>query len=169
MSVSDKWASLVGLPYIDGLQDCYGLVRRYYEISYSVSLTNYARPVFFWRNGLNFIDDCFEDQGFDTLVGREKPRIGDLFCMNVTFPTANHLAIYVGEGQILHHLYGRFSTLDPYDWKWKNRTLRTIRRRDLPAQELPAKPISLFEVSKARVMQNEDVRRRIAEVLRSKT
>lgn len=156
MSVFDS-SHLTGLSYISGNQDCYGLVRRYYLECYGVTLTNYARPLYFWDNGLNFIDDCFEKEGFDSLLPQEKMRIGDLLCMNVTSPIANHLAIYVGGGKILHHLFNCFSTFDNWNWRWKNRTLRTIRRRDLQPQEPKRVRVQFHEISNARVIKNPDV------------
>lgn len=150
---------LVGLPYIPGKQDCYGLARKYYSDCYGVTLTNYARPLFFWERGLNFIDDCFENEGFDSLLPQEKMRIGDLLCMNVTSARANHLAIYVGGGKILHHLFNCFSTYDDWNWKWKNRTLRTIRRRDLQPQEPERTKVQFHEISNSPLLRNPDVAR----------
>ena len=168
MSVFDS-QHLSGLEYISGKQDCYGLIRRYYQECYSVTLTNYARPIFFWDNGLNFIDDCFEKEGFDSLIPGEKMRIGDLLCMNVASSMPNHLAIYVGGGKILHHLFNCFSTHDDWNWKWKNRTLRTIRRRDLSPQEPKRTMVQFHEISKAQVLKNEDFKREIERTIQSRS
>lgn len=39
------YSNLLGLPYIDGKQDCYSIVRQYFDQTYGLKLRNYAaRP-----------------------------------------------------------------------------------------------------------------------------
>ncbi|MBI0320618.1 C40 family peptidase [Streptomyces javensis] len=39
----------------------------------------------------------------------------------------NHAGIYLGDGQMLHHLYGRLSEAAPYGGMWSERTRYIVR------------------------------------------
>lgn len=42
----------------------------------------------------------------------------------------NHAGIYLGEGKMLHHVYGNESEIVPYGGMWRERTLMTLRYRN---------------------------------------
>ena len=43
----------------------------------------------------------------------------------------NHGDVFVGDGTILHHLYGRLSGHDVWGGYWKQHTTLVLRHRDL--------------------------------------
>lgn len=135
MSLYDTYRHLEKLPYIDGSQDCYGLVRRYYREQYGMVLTNYARPIGFDRAGLMLLTDNFMREGFTAIdCSWREIQIGDLFLMNIASRHgANHIGVYVGNGYMLHHLYKRPSAADALDERWKSRVLNILRHPDVMA------------------------------------
>ena len=52
---------------------------------------------------------------------------GDVIIMQVRAYEPNHAAIYLGEGLMLHHLYGRLSSRDVYGGYWKDVTRIILR------------------------------------------
>lgn len=54
---------------------------------------------------------------------------GDFILMQIESNTVNHAAIYIGNGEILHHLYGRLSMRGVYGSYWLDRTRRTLRHK----------------------------------------
>ena len=56
-------------------------------------------------------DNCLEN-GFD-YIDQTQAKEGDCFFMQLRADVVNHCGIYLGNGQILHHLYGRLSREEP--------------------------------------------------------
>lgn len=128
----DTVRKLLGIPYLDGKDDCYGLVRRYYHTEYGLILRNYARPIGFDKAGLSLLSDHFSKEGFVVVnIPLNQLQPGDAVLMAIASHTANHVGVYVGEGQFLHHLYRRPSELSPLDDRWKARVLYVVRHPDV--------------------------------------
>lgn len=134
-----KYDSLIGLEFTHGSRDCYELVRDFYRDNFSLELSNYARPDGWWDNGQNLYMENFWKEGFRPFDG---PPIewqpADLLLMAIRSPVANHAAIFLGEGKILHHFYGRRSCVESYGGVWRRTTVAHIRHKDLvlPAEEI---------------------------------
>lgn len=137
----------VGIDFVHGSTDCYGLIRRVYSEIFSIQLRDYARPDNWWNYPelYNLYMDNFEDEGF-RLVDSDIQRVwelGDVILMAIQSVKPCHAAIYLGNGKILHHFYGRKSSIENYCRIWKNTTVAVIRHRDLQFD----KPIERVELS----------------------
>lgn len=127
-----KYKDLLGLPYLEGNQDCYGLLRRYYALNYGLSLRNYARPLDF-ADSIDLITQNFSNEGFIILdVSLDRLQIGDglLFRLN-NKRFVNHVGAFVGNGYVLHHLYQRLSSIDALTQVWKNRVVSVVRHPEV--------------------------------------
>lgn len=124
-----------GRPFINGICDCYSLIRDFYRVEYGITLRDYPRdqdwfnPDYFEK--LNLYEDYFAEEGFEEIT--DTPKRGDIFLMKIYLGRyvgpINHGAIYLGDEKILHHLQGRLSSIDNAA-KWVNRYLaKTIRRK----------------------------------------
>ncbi|CAJ3203066.1 Phage tail assembly protein [Burkholderia pseudomallei] len=138
MSLYEKYIEgFEGIPYVEGRDDCYGLVRKWMDKTYGMKLTNYARPCAWENDGFNLLGDYFNREGF-VLVNTQLNRlqIGDLLMMHVASRTgiSNHIGVYVGNQYVLHHLYGQASKADPLNDRWKNRVLDVIRHPEIAAK-----------------------------------
>jgi len=128
-----KYDHLLGLPYVPGSTDCYGIVRRFYHDNFGIEMKDYARPAEWWDHGLNLYMDHFHAEGFRVVdVPLREVRPGDGFLIAVRSKVPNHAAVYVGDNQILHHPQGRFSTVEPYAGIWRNFTCAIVRHKDVP-------------------------------------
>ncbi len=129
-----KINTLINIPYTDGDQDCYGLVRRYYLKEYGIALRNYARPIAFDHEGLNLIADNFHKEGFVTLptFSQHSVEKGDGLLFQIAGGKAvNHVGVYLGNGCFLHHLYGKLSEVSCFDPRWVARTMFVVRHPDV--------------------------------------
>lgn len=118
---------LEGIPYKAGDTDCYGLFRRYYREKFALNLTNYARPLFFWKSGLDLFNCYFRAEGFRPLLPSENLSVGDGILMAVLSTHPNHIGVYLGRNRMLHHFHDRPSEVTDYSSKWRHRTFVTIR------------------------------------------
>lgn len=138
MALYDAYKHLVGLPYEEGNQDCYGLFRRYYKDNYGLELENYARPGDFAHAGLDLIMDYFKDEGFKLVeASLHRLELGDaVLCRINGAPLCNHVGVYVGNQMVLHHLYASLSKDEPYTDRWKSRTLSVVRHPEVTKKNL---------------------------------
>src|SRR3546814_14920044 len=93
---------------------------------FGVHVTDYARPVDWESDQIDLIRACHEREGFEMITTwRAKDlRPGAVLCMAIGEGNPNHMALYVGEGEILHHLTNRHSTREPYRDYWKSKETR---------------------------------------------
>lgn len=141
-----KTDHLIGRKFIHGSADCYGLVRDFYRDNFGVQLRNYARPDDHWDAGHNLYMDCFFDEGFRVLHCHPLEwRPGDAILMAIRSPVANHAGVFIEGGQVLHHLWGRFSIVEPYAGLLRNTTVAVLRHKDVNYTVTPTQ-LDLMEI-----------------------
>lgn len=114
-SPSGYSAPLVGCPFSHGTNDCYSVVRRWYWQTHGVDLPDFPRAGDWWDDGHSDLYTAgFPAAGFEALPKGTEPDIGDVLLMRIRSRNnvPNHAAVYVGNGQILHHCYGQLSRHD---------------------------------------------------------
>lgn len=136
-----RYEHLLGRQFVLGKTDCYEILRDIYKDNLNIELRPYARPVDFWlEKEMNLYVNNFEKEGFEYLenVKDSDLRLFDVFLIALpdyrqpkeTF--TNHCAIYVGNGEVVHHRLGRLSRKVNYSGMLKNFTTHTIRHKDVP-------------------------------------
>lgn len=125
-------APYVGRPYAFGALDCWTLTQDYYKREFGIALCPFPRIEEFWKkDGSNYMGDQWEKPGFIEMPRRTQPEIGDCFLFQTDGSgNPNHIAVYVGDGRILHHARGRLSTTDPYEGYWQKHTVRHLRHKE---------------------------------------
>lgn len=126
----EKLQHLLNQEFEEGWQDCYSLAQKYYFEFMGVELKDYARPDrWFMVPDFAFFDRLFAKEGFEDMgTNPGNVVIGDAILMALgRTEVSNHVAIYVGRGQILHHLTGQKSRLDSYNVRWRERVTRVLR------------------------------------------
>ena len=100
---NDSTEGLVGRGDHFGIQDCYTIFRSAFARKTGEWIPDAPRAWRYWKRGEPIFEERFESFGFRRLsVGEEmKPADGLLF--KIRSPVANHIAFYMGEGQVLHH------------------------------------------------------------------
>ena len=100
--------------YIYGMLDCYTLIRDYFRDKLDIWVpANIDRSFGWWNSGRNLYVDLYKDYGFKET--RERIKEGDVLLFSFNNGMPSHSAIYVGGGQMLHHMIGRFSCIEPFD------------------------------------------------------
>lgn len=108
-------APLLGRPWSWGSTDCWALVRDWYREVRGIELRDWERPIDPREFNLRpMFEGCYSETGFRKLGADENLMPGDLIVMSIGAPTLNHIGVYVGDQQILHHLGNRLSCRDIY-------------------------------------------------------
>jgi proteasome lid subunit RPN8/RPN11 len=105
--LSYDYGDFQGKRYIWGFNDCYGLIRDFYKKEKNFLLPDYIR------------DESFRTSNFDIMIKEinkftkkiDDFKFGDLFVFSQR-GNAKHLAIYYGDGKILHHPIGKLSVIE---------------------------------------------------------
>ena len=124
-------APLEGRQFAHGILDCFTLFKDFLWREYNIRVSNYDREDDWWNNGDDLYSmDRLNAEGFFQISG--EPKRGDIILMNVRSKVANHAAVYLGDGTILHHLHGRLSRKEAYGGYWAERTMHIVRHKDMP-------------------------------------
>lgn len=124
-------APLEGRQFAHGTLDCFTLFKDFLWREYQIRVSNYDREDDWWNNGGDLYSvDRLNSEGFFQIT--DDPRRGDIILMNVRSKVANHAAVYLGDGTILHHLHGRLSRKEAYGGYWAERTMLIVRHKDMP-------------------------------------
>lgn len=118
-------APLVRRKFVHGVHDCYTIIRDWYKQERGIDLPNFHRDDEWWNNGGNLYVENFPRAGFVEVPF--PPQVGDVILMTIRSDVPNHAAVYVGNGDILHHMYGRLSTRDVYGGYWAEVTTKLLR------------------------------------------
>lgn len=127
MFLYDDFKHLVGRPYIEGLDDCYGLLVQFYGDLLGIKLTNFARNHDIWERLIaEFV--CTDGWSAQPLnLKALEPGDGLIFSLGTRTGKPNHIGVYTGNGMFLHHVYGRFSSYDSVQPLWGSRLLSIYR------------------------------------------
>lgn len=119
----------------DGKGDCYALIRDWYRLERQIRLDEFPRNDGWWsgpKGGDNLYLNGFEKAGFRDMGradGLRDPQVGDVFLARVRSPVPNHGGVYVGDGQVLHHLGDCLSIRKPIG-EWVRLVTHWLRRSE---------------------------------------
>jgi proteasome lid subunit RPN8/RPN11 len=123
-------APLEGREFSHGVLDCYTLAQDWYRRTWGLALPDFERQDGWWERGkgLHLYRDGLLAAGFE-VINTSEPQLGDGLLMRVVSEVENHGAVYLGDGMMLHHLYGQLSRRERWDWNWQRRTTLIVRHR----------------------------------------
>lgn len=131
-------APLLGRQYAFGVFDCLSLVRDYYRLELGIEVPDFPRGPRDWaKRGRNDLVENLEAAGFRR-VPREDPRRHDVLLLQIGADVPSHLAVFTGDGRILHQLENRLSDRAVYGGYWERVHVMTARHRSLFSSPLPA-------------------------------
>jgi proteasome lid subunit RPN8/RPN11 len=123
-------APYVGRVFSYGVLDCHTLMYDYYLREFGIKLIRPESKNHWWDNGQDLYLENFEAGGFCE-VKDGKLQKGDVIFMQLRAKKTNHVAVYIGDGLMLHHVSGRLSSRDVYDGYWQEITRRIGRHKDV--------------------------------------
>jgi len=105
-----------------GWTDCFTLVRDY--LGY---LPDFPREIKFWEKGISPYEAHFSECGWG-IINPTDAQAGDVFLMRILSRNVpNHVAVCLGAGVILHHLWGRLSCKELWG-PYMSHTTHVLRR-----------------------------------------
>jgi cell wall-associated NlpC family hydrolase len=123
-----------GREFVYGVQDCFTLVGDYFAQEHGVFLPWFERPDPSWWDDPKAVNPYLahaQEVGFQLLpwaeVGIEGLAVGDVILARVAAKQTNHAAVYLGGGNILHHLWGYLSRIEQFDGRSQRFTTHVAR------------------------------------------
>lgn len=145
-----KYDHLLGMEFVDGSRDCYEIGRDFFRENFGIELRPYARPHAWWeaeQAGLNLYQNHFHDEGFRVIdIPLRDLWEGDVFLMAIGSSVPCHAGIYVGEGKMLHHYYGRRSEVTLYKGLWRNATTAILRHHSIKVANTSVDTVNLMDL-----------------------
>lgn len=120
---------LVGREWCYGTLDCYSLARDWYKEEMQLELSDYERKGEWWNKGLNTFVENFTNEDFYAVNAESEPQWGDALLMQLQAPVPSHVAVYLGEDIILHHMRDRLSSRDVLSGYYRKNTTHILRHR----------------------------------------
>lgn len=128
-------ADYVSREWTHGVLDCWALCRDWYQREFGISLPDPPRADGWWNDGHTslYSDEAMGSAGFERVLDMATIRRGDLILMQIRSRNLvpNHAAIYLGDGQMLHHMHSRLSSRDTYGGYWHEVTRSIWRLRSV--------------------------------------
>lgn len=139
---------LLGRQYYHGWQDCYAIVRDFYQRELNITLPDFERADKWWedKQHSSLYVENFQKAGFIE-IANENYHYGDvLLCRVGRTEHINHAVIWlgdkttfisetvqpcVGNSIILHHPYGRQSVREIFGQNWAERVAKVVRHKHL--------------------------------------
>lgn len=143
-----KYEHLVGLPFVWGRQDCFELARRFYADNFDIQIRDYARPSDWDSDHIDLLRHAPLREGFELITNwaPQSLRPGDSFCMAIGSSNANHIAVYLGDNQFIHHLTNRNSTVEEFRDFWVSRITYILRHPGVPDLRVSKPETSISEI-----------------------
>lgn len=125
---------LVGRVHVWGRMDCWTIVQDWYARERGITLGDRPRSRGFEQRGEDPLGE-YKSFGFVDVPDGEELEIGDVILMQTGDSlVSNHVAVYIGDDQILHHAENRLSSRDVYGGWYKKHTTKVVRYADNQAQ-----------------------------------
>lgn len=122
-------APLLGREFNYGVLDCLSLIGDYYKQELNIDLHDdqVEHRDGWWNTGADLYVNGLIAHGFVPVY--DTMQKGDIILMQIRGKKPNHAGVYIGNGLMLHHLYGRLSGTDVYGGYWKEVTRQVYRRK----------------------------------------
>jgi len=113
--LSYDYGDFQGRKYIRGFNDCHSLIRDFYKKEKNILLPDCIRDESFRENNFTIVIEEM-NKFFEKI---DDFKFGDLFVFSQK-GNEKHLAVYYGDGKILHHCIGRLSAIEEIGILGKN-------------------------------------------------
>lgn len=129
-----NYQELEGKAFDLGKQDCFTIVRDFYKLNFGIDMPNFARPNDWDAEKDDIIGKSYEAAGFEKLDVDDNwpPRPADLLVCTLGGSVPNHLVIFLGGNEILHHKVHMMSSKELMRPAWKRYTSFILRHPQVP-------------------------------------
>lgn len=116
----------IGRQYVLGVDDCWSLVREWYNREMGFGIQDFERYPEFWQHGFG---PHLEETGFARIGENDEVQYGDAMLFRIAAKVATHCGIYLGEGKMLHHFDHSLSRREELNDKWLKRLVMVVRHK----------------------------------------
>lgn len=143
-----QYEEVLGRPFELGTYDCFETVVDLYKLNFNIEITRYARPKDWDADKIDIIGKTYEREGFEKLDEWSLKNLnpGDLLCMAIGSAKANHIAVYVGGNQIVHHKIAAMSNVETLRDFWRKSICYVLRHKDVPIIVEEKKTVNIMEL-----------------------
>ncbi len=147
-----NYEHLIGREFQMGYADCLALASDFYRENYGILIADYARPRDWASGELDLASFIARREGFEKLTEWTLSQLhpGDILCMTIGEGNANHVAVYLGNREILHHLSNRLSRVDPLNRIWESSISYILRHPRVTFDRESVPQLTLMEVLRDR-------------------
>ena len=127
---SEYLPSYIGRPFIFGVNDCYTLVREYYRREFQTGLGDYDADFDYASKEVSNFEINWEKEGFCLKTNYTDIKKGDVlvFKINKSFP--QHIGVYLGKNEFLHHPLNSQSRIELLDGLWAKSLVGYLRHQN---------------------------------------
>lgn len=118
---------LEGREFIHGYQDCYSIIRDYYQQTLDIDLMNIARSFEWWENNQNLYLENYERAGF-IQVPLNDLKTHDVLLFKVRAKVPNHAGVVIGTNRFIHQPAFKLSGTDSIQ-RWSPHITHVLRHR----------------------------------------
>lgn len=153
-----KFEHLLGKAYCPQKQNCYTLVREFYADNFQIDLKDYPFPIDWDSNQLDIVPRIADAVGAFKVEewSMKALRPGDVLCLAINSNNPNHLAVYVGNNTLIHHLWLQLSKAEVLRDFWRMSTCYLLRHPDVPDFTPTLPETSIIELARARYNPSPD-------------
>lgn len=117
---------LLGRAFVPNVRDCYELVRAWVWQKRRIRLKSVPRDPYWPEQGGNVLEESFRSVGCRQ-IGVDEARAGDGLLIAVGSRCANHCAVLLENGLMIHHRFGKLSVKEPWSSAWRRLTKMAVR------------------------------------------
>lgn len=134
MEIKDlKYKNLLGFPWEINNRDCFTLTQGFFDQNFGIKIPDVARPNNWNADRLDLIGKVYPRTGFQKVTDMwDDLRPCDVLACSVQSSNPNHLAIYIGNNELLHHRLGVNSCVETLRPFWRMTTGYILRHPDVP-------------------------------------
>ena len=119
--------SLYGRQWSWGNMDCWALICDYYKEKLNIKLKKWPRPKTIKKFAENpYFEKVLSGSGFYEIDFKDIKE-NDILLMEGIYKQLNHVALYIGEQNILHHVIGKLSCREIFDLEYQKITKKVFR------------------------------------------
>lgn len=131
MQPYDAYCSYTGREFKMGVNDCFTLVKDYFLGELAIKIGTYSYKDDWYKKSSNLFESNYEKEGFRKVSDSLKKHDVLLFIYSSKFQYPHHIAIYIGDGLILHQPRNKYSRVEDLSEHYIKKIAYIVRNNKL--------------------------------------
>lgn len=117
------------VPFEIGKNDCFSLLRNYYNNELNIQIKDYNRDNRWDIINPSIIEDNYKQEGF-TRINISEMKKNDVILFAFNSQEASHIGIYLGNDVFLHHPRNKYPAVEFLNKNWSHRIKLVLRHKN---------------------------------------